>query len=620
MNVLNVEKVTKGYGSRTLFEEITLGINEGDKVGVIGINGTGKSTFLKIVAGLVTPDAGRVVKGNGITVSYLPQNPVFEEEDTVIGYVCKGKTDTAHGKNAEAEAKTILNRLGITDYEQKITELSGGQRKRAALARTLLVPSEILVMDEPTNHLDNDMVMWLENFLNKFKGQLVMVTHDRYFLDRVTNRIVELDRGQLYCYDTNYSGFLERKAEREEMFASAEKKRKNILRTELEWVRRGCQARSTKQQARIDRYEDLKAKSRAARAFMEKNTLEINSVSTRIGKKTIEINGVTKRYGQKLLFEDFSHIVLRDERIGIIGPNGCGKSTLLKVIAGKTAPDFGYVEIGDTIKIGCFMQENEFPDQSVRVIDFVKNIGEYVATVDGRITASQMCERFLFTPDMQYTPISRLSGGEKRRLYLLSVLMDSPNVLILDEPTNDLDIETLTILEDYIDHFIGMVITVSHDRYFLDRIADRIFAFEGNGRISRYEGGFSDYLEKAVKKGVTDRYGTLINVETGGGSDTGVKENNVKMKQKWQAEKKNNQRLKFTFAEQREFETIDDDIAKLEKKLAGIDGDILKFATDSGKLNELTGERTRTEEELNVKMDRWVYLNELAEKIQNQQK
>ncbi len=609
MNVLNVEKVTKGYGNRTLFEEITLGINEGDKIGVIGINGTGKSTFLKIAAGLAAPDDGKVVKGNGITISYLPQNPVFEEEDTVIGYVCKGK------KGTEAEAKTILNKLGIAEYEQKITNLSGGQKKRVALAETLLVPSDILVMDEPTNHLDNDMVMWLENFLNKFKGQLIMVTHDRYFLDRVTNRIVELDRGKLYSYDTNYSGFLERKAEREELFASTEKKRQNILRTELAWVRRGCQARSTKQQARLDRYADMKEKSRAARALMEKNSLEISSISTRIGKKTIEINNVTKRYGEKLLFDNFSHIVLRDERIGIIGPNGCGKSTLLKVITGKVSPDLGSVEIGDTIKIGCFMQENEIPDESIRVIDYVKNIGEYVNTVDGKITASQMCEKFLFTPDMQYTTISRLSGGEKRRLYLLSVLMESPNVLILDEPTNDLDIETLTILEDYIDHFVGMVITVSHDRYFLDRIVDRIFAFEGNGTVSQYEGGFSDYLEKAVAKGVTDRFGTLT---AGADNKNRGNESDLTVKQKWKEEKKNNQRLKFSYAEQREFETIDDDIAKLEMKLAEIDGDILKFATDSGKLNELTREREQVDEALNVKMERWIYLNELAERIESQ--
>lgn len=614
MNILNVEKVSKGYGSRTLFKEITLGINEGDKVGVIGVNGTGKSTFLKILSGLVTPDEGKVVKGKGVTVSYLPQNPVFEENDTVIDYVCRDKAGTTYERNAEAEAKNILNRLGFTEYSQRLAELSGGQRKRAALARMLLVPSEILVMDEPTNHLDNDMVIWLEDFLNRFRGQLVMVTHDRFFLDRVTNRIVELDRGSLYSYDTNYSGFLERKAEREEMLAVGEKKRQNILRTELAWIRRGCQARSTKQQARIDRYEDMKAASREARKLMEKGTLEIGSISTRVGKKTIEIENISKSYGQKKLFENFSHIVLRDERIGIIGPNGCGKSTLLKVITGKVIPDAGRVEIGDTIRIGCFMQENEIPDESIRVIDHVKNIGEYVATEDGRITASQMCERFLFTPDMQYTPISKLSGGEKRRLYLLSVLMEAPNVLILDEPTNDLDIETLTTLEDYIDHFAGMVITISHDRYFLDRIVDRIFAFEGDGIISQYEGGFSDYLEKASAKGVVDRFGTLI---SGKNQDKDCK-NSPDSGQKWQEMKKSSRRLKFSYGEQREFETIEDDIAELEGKLSRIDEDILKNATDSGKLNELTREKDAVEKALNVKMERWVYLNELAERIESQ--
>lgn len=611
MNVLNVERVTKGYGNRTLFEDITLGINEGDKIGVIGVNGTGKSTFLKIIAGLVAPDEGKVVKGNRITVSYLPQNPVFEKNDTVLGYVCRDKA-SSQNTNAEAEAKAILNRLGITGHEQKIAELSGGQKKRAALARTLLVPAEILVLDEPTNHLDNDMVIWLEDFLGRFKGQLVMVTHDRYFLDRVTNRIVELDRGSLYSYETNYSGYLERKAQREEMLVSTEKKRQNILRTELEWVRRGCQARSTKQQARLDRYEDMKAASRAARASLEKQTLEMSSVSTRVGKKTIEIEHVSKRYGQKELFTDFSHIVLRDERIGIIGPNSCGKSTLLGVITGRVTPDAGSVEIGETIRIGCFMQENEFEDETLRVIDYVKNIGEYVTTVDGKITASQMCEKFLFTSDVQYTPVSKLSGGEKRRLYLLGVLMESPNVLVLDEPTNDLDIETLTILENYLDNFVGMVIVVSHDRYFLDRVVDRVFAFEGSGKVAQYEGGFSDYLEKAFAKGVVDRFGTL----TDGTGQEKCGGNGVNSREKWKEEKKNSKIPKFSYTEQKEFDTIEDEIAELETKLKQTDEEILKNATNSGKLNELTNERNALEEALNVKMERWLYLNELAEQIQ----
>ncbi|MDD6571146.1 MAG: ABC-F family ATP-binding cassette domain-containing protein [Thermoflexaceae bacterium] len=608
MNILNVEKVTKGYGSRILLDEVTLGVNDGDKIGVIGVNGTGKSTFLKIVAGLEAPDQGKVVKGNGITVSYLPQNPVFQPEDTIIGYVCKGKSYKDGNRSVESEAKTVLNRLGIFHHEQPVEQLSGGQKKRVALARTLIAPSDILVMDEPTNHLDNDMVLWLENFLNKFKGQLIMVTHDRYFLDRVTNRIVEIDRGHLYGYDANYSGFLKLKAQREEMELATEKKRQNILRNELAWISRGCQARSTKQQARIDRYEDMKEASRAARASFEKGSVEMSSISTRIGKKTIEINHISKSYEGKVLIGDFSHIVLRDERIGIIGPNGCGKSTLLKIICGMIPPDSGSVEIGDTIKIGCFMQENEILDESINVIEHVKNIGEYVTTVDGKITASQMCEKFLFTPNMQYTPISKLSGGEKRRLYLLSVLMESPNVLILDEPTNDLDIETLTILEDYLDNFAGMVITVSHDRYFLDRIVDRIFAFEGNGVISQYEGGFSDYLEKARAKGVINQDGTLPV------RDDGLKNN----REKWKADKQRQHKLKFTYAEQKEFESIDDEIAKLEEQQARIDADILKFATDSGKLNELVKEKALVDEALEEKMERWVYLNELAEKIASQ--
>jgi ATP-binding cassette subfamily F protein uup len=513
----------------------------------------------------------------------------------------------------ESEAKTILNRLGIKNHLQSPEELSGGQKKRVALARTLIAPADVLVLDEPTNHLDNDMVLWLENFLNKFKGQLVMVTHDRYFLDRVTNQIVEIDRGNLYRYDANYTGFLELKAEREEMALATEKKRQNILRTELAWISRGCQARSTKQQARIDRYEDMKAASRQARASFEKNSVEMSSISTRIGKKTIEINNISKSYGDKVLIRDFSHIVLRDERIGIIGPNGCGKSTLVKIICGLLAPDSGSVEIGDTIKLGCFMQENEILDESINVIEYVKNIGEYVTTMDGKITASKMCEKFLFTPDMQYTPIQKLSGGEKRRLYLLSVLMEAPNVLILDEPTNDLDIETLTILEDYIDKFAGMVITVSHDRYFLDRIVDRIFAFEGNGMITKYEGGFSDYLMKAQAKGIVNQDGTLIG-EGGKAYDN----DGMSSKEKWKADKQRQQKLKFTYAEQREFENIDDEIAKLEERKARIDADILKFATDSGKLNELVKEKALTEEELDEKMERWVYLNELAEKIASQ--
>lgn len=626
MNILNVEKVTKVLGNRTMLNQVTLGVNDTDKIGVIGLNGAGKSTFLKIIAGLEEPDEGQVVKGNGITVSYLPQNPVFEPEETILQYVSKGKSYTDGDRSIESEAKVVLNRLGILNHEQRIEELSGGQKKRIALARTLIAPTNVLILDEPTNHLDSDMIIWLENFLKKFKGQLIMVTHDRFFLDRVTNRIVEIDRGKLYSYDANYSGYLKLKTEREEMFAATEKKRQNILRNELKWVMRGCQARSTKQQARLDRYADMKEESRNARAAMIKGNVELSSVSTRIGRKTIEINNVSKSYGEHQLIQNFSHIVLRDERIGIVGPNGCGKSTLMKIITGKVAPDSGNVEIGDTIKIGYFMQENEILDESINVIEHVKNIGEYVNTVDGKITASQMCEKFLFTSDMQYTPIRKLSGGEKRRLNLLSVLMEAPNVLILDEPTNDLDIETLTILEDYLDNFVGMVITVSHDRYFLDRIVDRIFAFEGNGQITQYEGGFSDYLEKAIDKGVVDSNGTLIGntftkASTGGSegvSSYNIEETGISAKEQYKLEKQKNQKLKFTYAEQKEFETIDDVIAKLEEKQKKLDEEILKNATNSGKLNDLTKEKAQVDAELEEKMDRWVYLNDLAERIANQ--
>lgn len=442
MNILNAEKISKTYGEKVLFDKVVLGVNKGDKIGVIGVNGTGKSTFLKIIAGIEEPDAGEIVSGRGVTVSYLAQAPQFNPSDTIVGYVIKDKNNAS-----EAEAKTILTKLGITDFDAAINTLSGGQRKRIALARTLVSPAEVLILDEPTNHLDSDMVIWLEEYIKKFKGELIMVTHDRYFLDNVTNRIVELDGGKLYGYDTNYSGFLELKTQREEMERATEAKRANILRRELEWIRRGCQARSTKQQARIDRYEDMKEASRQARASFENKALEMNSVSTRLGKKTIELSDICKSFGEKKVIDDFTYIFLRDDRIGIIGKNGCGKSTLMKIITGNLKPDSGSVEIGDTVRIGYFMQENEPLDEKMTVLEFVRSIGEYVTTATGKATASQMCEKFLFGPKSQWTPISKLSGGEKRRLYLLSVLMSAPNVLILDEPTNDLDIETLEILE-----------------------------------------------------------------------------------------------------------------------------------------------------------------------------
>lgn len=606
MNILNAEKISKTYGEKVLFDKVVLGVNKGDKIGVIGVNGTGKSTFLKIIAGIEEPDAGEIVSGRGVTVSYLAQAPQFNPGDTIVGYVIKDKNNAS-----EAEAKTILTKLGITDFDAAINTLSGGQRKRIALARTLVSPAEVLILDEPTNHLDSDMVIWLEEYIKKFKGELIMVTHDRYFLDNVTNRIVELDGGKLYGYDTNYSGFLELKTQREEMERATEAKRANILRRELEWIRRGCQARSTKQQARIDRYEDMKEASRQARASFENKALEMNSVSTRLGKKTIELSNICKSFGEKKVIDDFTYIFLRDDRIGIIGKNGCGKSTLMKIITGNLKPDSGSVEIGDTVRIGYFMQENEPLDEKMTVLEFVRSIGEYVTTATGKATASQMCEKFLFGPKSQWTPISKLSGGEKRRLYLLSVLMSAPNVLILDEPTNDLDIETLEILEDYLDGFAGIVIVVSHDRYFLDRTVDRIFSFEGGGRLKQYEGGFSDYYEKKqAENGIASGGATQLVKEAVSGDTTSAKP------KKYYKEREN--KLKFTYAEQKEYDTIDDDIASLESKIEELDGEIAGAATQYSRLNELMQEKADVEAQLEHKMDRWVYLNDLAEKIEAQ--
>lgn len=606
MNILNAEKISKTYGEKVLFDKVVLGVNKGDKIGVIGVNGTGKSTFLKIIAGIEEPDAGEIVSGRGVTVSYLAQAPQFNPGDTIVGYVIKDKNNAS-----EAEAKTILTKLGITDFDAAINTLSGGQRKRIALARTLVSPAEVLILDEPTNHLDSDMVIWLEEYIKKFKGELIMVTHDRYFLDNVTNRIVELDGGKLYGYDTNYSGFLELKTQREEMERATEAKRANILRRELEWIRRGCQARSTKQQARIDRYEDMKEASRQARASFENKALEMNSVSTRLGKKTIELSDICKSFGEKKVIDDFTYIFLRDDRIGIIGKNGCGKSTLMKIITGNMKPDSGSVEIGDTVRIGYFMQENEPLDEKMTVLEFVRSIGEYVTTATGKATASQMCEKFLFGPKSQWTPISKLSGGEKRRLYLLSVLMSAPNVLILDEPTNDLDIETLEILEDYLDGFAGIVIVVSHDRYFLDRTVDRIFSFEGGGRLKQYEGGFSDYYEKKqAENGIASGGATQSVKEAVSGDTTSAKP------KKYYKEREN--KLKFTYAEQKEYDTIDDDIASLESKIEELDGEIAGAATQYSRLNELMQEKADVEAQLEHMMDRWVYLNDLAEKIEAQ--
>lgn len=602
MNILNVEKVSKTYGEKELFNNISLGINSGDKIGLIGVNGTGKSTLLKIIAGVEEPDEGQVVKGKGIELAYLAQTPLYYDNENVLEYVMRGK----HA-DSQPKAKEILNKLGITDHGAMMNILSGGQKKRAALARTLVEPARLLILDEPTNHLDNDMVLWLEQFIKNFKGELIMVTHDRYFLDNVTNRIVELDKASLYSYDTNYSGFLELKTQREEMERATEAKRQNILRKELAWIRRGCQARSTKQQARIDRFEDMKEASKQARARFDKQLMDMNSVSSRLGRKTVELHNICKSFGERTIIDDFTYIFLRDDRIGIVGDNGCGKSTLMKIIAGQLEPDRGSVEVGETVRIGYFMQENEPLDDSLTVLEFVRSIGEYVTTLDGKATASQMCEKFLFTPKQQWTLISKLSGGEKRRLYLLSVLMSAPNVLILDEPTNDLDIETLEILEEYLDGFAGIVITVSHDRYFLDRVVDRIFAFEAGGHLTQYEGGYTDYRDKCVS--------SIYNVSSNGTSDTSKSKAAGQVKKVYNSHE---DKIKFTYMEQKEYETIDDDIEKLETKVSELDDEIAKNATSYSKLAELTKEKEDVEKQLEEKLERWEYLNDLAEKIEKQ--
>lgn len=595
MNILNIEHVSKTFGEKRILDDVSYGIHEGDKIGVIGINGTGKTTLLKIIAGIEEPDEGQVITQNGLRITYLPQNPEFPKDATVLSYVMDGVKE--HEWDSESDAKTILNKLDITDHHAAIDILSGGQKKRVALAKALMMEADVLILDEPTNHIDNEMARWLESYLIKFKGVIIMVTHDRYFLDRVTNKILEISHGKLYGYTANYSRFLELKAQREEMELATERKRQSVLRMELEWAKRGCRARTTKQKARLERLEALKNGT----APIRDAAVELESIGTRMGKKTIELHNVSKRYGDRTLIKDFNYIVLKNQRLGIIGPNGCGKSTLMKLITGELQPDAGEVEIGDTIQIGYFAQEAEEMDANQRVIDYIKDVADYVPTKDGRITASQMLERFLFDGNLQYTPIGKLSGGEKRRLYLCRVLMASPNVLILDEPTNDLDIPTMTILEDYLDSFHGIIITVSHDRYFLDNLVDRIFAFEGGGHLQQYEGGYTDYLEARARR------------EAGAENPTVTKTTSSQNSKDWKQNRRT--KLKFSYMEQKEYDTIDDDIASLEEQIESFEQEMLANATNSAKLSEILSKKEEAEKKLNEKMERWVYLNDLAERI-----
>ena len=628
MNIINIEHISKIYGEKTIFDDASFGIQEGDKIGIVGINGAGKSTLLKMIAEKENPDSGQIIRQNGLKIAYVPQNPVFPEDADIRSYAF----DRGDGEDWKVES--CLTELGIREYDIPISHLSGGQKRRVVLAKVLAQDFDVLLLDEPTNHLDGSMIAWLEEYLRSYRGTVIMVTHDRYFLDRVTNRILEISRGKMYGYDADYSGSLELKAAREEMELASERKRQSILRMELEWAKRGCRARSTKQRARLERLEALKS----GKAPVKDQTVELDSVETRMGKKTIEFHHVSKSYGEKKILEDFTYIVLKNQRLGIIGPNGCGKSTVMKMIAGIAEPDSGHIDIGDTVKIGYFAQEEQDMDDSQRVIDYVKDIAEYITTKDGKISASQLLERFLFTPDMQYAPIGKLSGGEKRRLYLLGVLAENANVLLFDEPGNNLDIPTLTILEDYLNSFSGIVIAVSHDRYFLDNMADRIFELDGMGHAVQYEGGYTDYLEAKKRRTGADAGGSVSGSgrgkaragEKGGnssadstagstcGKDAGQQEADGQKKGAKDWKKNSPQKLKFSYKEQREYETIDADIAALEEKLESVERQIEANATNSVKLKELMEEQERTNALLEEKMERWVYLNDLAEKIAEQ--
>ena len=640
MNLITLENISKSYSEKILANNVSLGINEGEKIGLIGVNGTGKSSFLKIVAGVEEPDEGTVTKGNRVRIEYLAQTPDYDDNATVLEQVFKGnseemrilreyeellekidkgevkendserliklqgKIDALNLWDMESEAKNVLTKLGITNFEEKVGNLSGGQKKRIMLAAALITPCELLILDEPTNHLDNETISWLEEYLNSRKGALLMITHDRYFLDRVTNRILELDRGRLFSYDGNYSVFLEKKMERIAIEKASEEKRQNLMRKELAWVRRGAKARTTKQKARLQRFDELVNQE----GFIENENIEISVMGTRLGKKIIEIEHLNKSFGDKKIVDDFNYIVLRSDRIGIVGPNGIGKSTLMGMIEGKVKPDSGEIIKGETVKIACFSQEDTHMHPEMRAIDYIKEAGEYLQTATGeRITASQMCEKFLFDGTLQWTMIGMLSGGERRRLHLLRVLMEAPNVLLLDEPTNDLDIETLNRLEDYLDDFGGVVITVSHDRYFLDRICNKIFSYKGNGKIDIYTGNYGDYLLSKEEDAVNNKEKEVA-------VDKNKKEPSVdKNKNKGKV-------LKFSFKEQREFETIDEEIMTLEEKIEELDSLMAKHASEYGRLQELMEEKSKVEEELAFKYERWEYLNELAAQIEENKK
>ncbi len=594
MILLSAKNISKTYMERKLLNNVSFYLNEGDKIGIIGINGTGKSTLLKILAGTEDTDNGEVIRTNGIRISYLPQIPEFEESGSVLEQIMLHLPDDLK-QAKEFEAKSILGKLGIDDFTRDISSLSGGEKRRAGIAAALIQPSDVLLLDEPTNHIDNETVQLLEEQLKKYRGAIVMVTHDRYFLNSVTHKIVEVDNGKLYEYDGNYSVYLEQKAQREADIEAHERKNRTLYRRELEWIKRGARARGTKSKDRIERFHELENREKP----VEKEKLQLQSVSSRLGRKTIELENISKSINDNQLINDFSCIISKNARIGIIGRNGAGKSTLIKMIVGEITPDNGTITLGETVITGYFSQECESMNPSKKVIDYIRETAENIKTPDGTVTASMMLERFLFTPELQWNRIEKLSGGERKRLYLLKVLMTAPNILLLDEPTNDLDIATLTILEDYLSNFSGAVIAISHDRYFLDKMATEIWELKGNGIINRYNGNYSDYTEKIM-----------------------ADKNQVTEKPKKQTDKKKRNfigktKLKFSYREQREYETIDDDIADLEQNIKDIENEISKNSSDYVKLQELSGRKEELENQLAEKMDRWVYLNDLAEKIAN---
>ena len=593
MNILSAEKIKMSYSEKILLNEISLFIENNDKIGVVGVNGTGKSTLLKIIAQQETPNGGNITILNGTRMSYLSQNPEFDSDKTILEQVLFWAKKSSGDDVYDYEAKTILTKLGIEDFDKSVKFLSGGQKKRVAIAATLLTECELLILDEPTNHLDSEMVIWLEQMLQKFNGAIIMITHDRYFLDRVVNRIIEIDKGNLYNYKANFTKFLELKAEREEMEVASDRKRSSVLKKELEWIKRGPRARGTKSKSRIEAFH----KMNEIEDFSNGDTLELSSMSSRLGRKIIEIENISKSFDDVCLIKDFSYTLSKDSRIGIVGSNGSGKSTLLNMISGKIPYDSGNISCGLTVKIGYFSQESEEMDLSQKVIDYIKDTAEYIKTVDGEVSASQMLEKFLFTSDIQWNIIGKLSGGERRRLYLLKILMDSPNILLLDEPTNDLDIQTLSILEDYLEGFSGAVIAVSHDRYFLDKVVSEIWTPTKIGVVDRYLGGYSDYLEqqkeeeKPKNKTSTDKTTTKQNLS---------------------------EKFKFSYKEQYEFDRIDTEVEDLEEKVSNISKEIEKQISNFEKLQELMKKQVEMQEKLDVKIERWTYLNDLADKIANQ--